>query len=323
MVYYNDNKRHPAMKVDSSFYKSIYEEDIIYHYTKAPTAIDFILSNNQIRFNSSRKSMDPIESRKARRSINHTGANADEKEKQDLNELEEYLFNLENQFLQICFCKNDFSNPSAIEDFVCFNGNEELFGFTKPRMWDQYADNYSGVCLAFSKKKIISKNNGKFELFPKDIDYKSYCDLKNAKIESINLAYLKEVGKEQYKKQIKEKITQSFFIKQKDYSGESEFRIGTFYDKKKCTPEYIRGELVIDNSMMLDISNCIKAIFVSSYANENQKRRLLNSAKKLDIPIIEMVWQYSAFEARDYRERFELNSKLKNIITTIHRNRVK
>ena len=56
---------------------------------------------------------------------------------------------------------------------------------------------------------------------------------------------------------------------------------------------------------MLDISGCIKAIFISSYTNDKQKSELLKYAKKLDVPIIEMDWQYNSFEPRDYRKWME------------------
>ena len=157
------------MQVNIDFFKKIYSENIIYHYTKASTAIDFILYNGQLRFSPSRKSNDPIESRKARRGIVYTGSMAgktlDKKTTQDANELSEYTSNLENQFHQICFCKNKPGESFASENyFGSFNGHEELFGFTKLRMWEQYADSYSGVCLAFSKKKIISKNESKIDV---------------------------------------------------------------------------------------------------------------------------------------------------------------
>jgi hypothetical protein len=47
------------MNIDTNFFKSIYNNDIIFHYTKASTAIDFILYNNQLQFNGARKSYDP------------------------------------------------------------------------------------------------------------------------------------------------------------------------------------------------------------------------------------------------------------------------
>ena len=59
--------------------KKIYNEDIIFHYTKASTAIDYILFNEQLKFNQRNSSIDPIESRNARRGILFTEAYVDKK----------------------------------------------------------------------------------------------------------------------------------------------------------------------------------------------------------------------------------------------------
>ena len=191
----------------------------------------------------------------------------------------------------------DFASEYYYSDF---SGHEELFGFTKLRMWDQYADNYSGVCLAFSKEKIISQNDAKLDLLKDDVKYLTFQELSVAKIGDIQGNYLSNVGKEEYQKLIDEKVKQSFFLKHKDYSSENEYRIGTLFDKNKCWLESIRGERVFDRTMMLDISDCVKAIFISSYANDKQKSELLAYANKLNVPIIEMRWQYNSFEPRDY-----------------------
>lgn len=34
---------------------------------------------------------------------------------------------------------------------------EEFYGFLKPRMWDQYGNDYNGVCLAFSLDALKRK----------------------------------------------------------------------------------------------------------------------------------------------------------------------
>lgn len=59
-----------------NFFKKIYNEDIVYHYTKAATAIDFILFNEHLKFSRRKNSIDPVESRKANRGIISTKKNA-------------------------------------------------------------------------------------------------------------------------------------------------------------------------------------------------------------------------------------------------------
>ncbi len=298
------------MNVDINFFKDIYNDDIIYHYTKASTAIDFILYNNQLRFNKARNSIDPIESRKAERRTVYYDAEVDkhksEDHSQDVNELHNFLEDLEERFNLICFCKNRVGEDFASKYYVSpFEGHEELFGFTKLRMWDQYADEFSGVCIAFSKEKILSLNNEKFDLIEDDVKYLSFQELRLKKIDDIQGNHLVNVGKEKYEKQLQQSARESFFYKHFDYSGENEYRIGTFFDKAKCSIEIIRDEIIFDRTMMLDVSGCIVAIFVSSFANDRQKSDLLQYANRLNVNIIEMRWQHNSFKPWNYKEWIE------------------
>ncbi len=303
------------MHTGINFFKTIYNDDIIYHYTKASTAIDFILFNNQLRFNEARKSNDPIESRKAKRATvyygSEIGKHRSEQHYSDVNELYDFVDNMERQFSQICFCQNRMGEDFASEDYISnFEGHEELFGFTKLRMWDQYADKYSGVCIAFSKEKILSLNCKKFEIIENDVKYLTFQELLSKKIGDIQGDYLENVGIEEYKNLLKKRLIESFFIKHIDYAGETEYRIGTFFDKDKCSFETIRDEMFFDRTMMLDISDCVVAIFVSSFANDRQKNDLLQYAYKLNVEIIEMRWKHDSFEPWNFKEWLEFVDRI-------------
>ena len=93
-----------------NFFKSIYNEDTIFHYTKASTAIDYILYNQKLRFSKAIRSNDPIESKKAKRGTvyfdSEVDINQSKEHHDDANELHNTLDDLENRFCQICFCKN-------------------------------------------------------------------------------------------------------------------------------------------------------------------------------------------------------------------------
>lgn len=294
------------MEIGNKFFKAIYDEDIIYHYTKASTAIDYIFNNNELLFRQARKSNDPIESRKADRRISYFGAEVNkvttQQQVQDENEVHNFIENMEERFHQICFCQNRMGENFANENFIStFAGNEELFGFTKLRMWDQYADKFSGVCIAFSKKKILSQNITKFDIIESNVEYLTFQDLLLKKPGDIQGNHLVKVGKEKYKEQLEKSVKESFFYKHIDYENETEYRIGTLYDKEKCSFEIIRGEYFFDKSMKLDISGCVKAIFISSFANDRQKNDLLEFARKYDVEIVEMDWQYNSFIPVDFR----------------------
>ncbi|MCY4781652.1 DUF2971 domain-containing protein [Sphingobacterium sp. UT-1RO-CII-1] len=280
----------------------IFNDDTIYHYTKASTAIDYILHKNQLRFNGTVTSSDPIESEKAHRGTvafgNLIGAERSKNVDDDLRELHEYVEELETTFNMVCFCKNSTCESSMYG----FEGNEELYGFTKMRMWDQYADRFSGVCIALSKEKILELNNG-LELIEKDVEYFKLRELCTRKVSYIQENHLIKVGIDEYKKLIKSILEErSFFSKHTDYSGENEYRIGTYFKTEKCTIERVKNEYHFDRTMMLNIENCIKCIFVSSFANDKQKSDLLNYSDKLGIDLFEIDWKYDSFKVRNVKQ---------------------
>ena len=292
------------LNISKNLLKKIFNDDTIYHYTKAPTAIDFILHNNQLRFNSLLTSSDPIESVKPKRSTvsfgSVVGSTRTLEHDNNVNKLHSYVEDLEARFNIVCFCKNlesDYSYHPPLE------GNEELYGFTKMRMWDQYADRFKGVCIAFSKEKILELNKD-LGLIEKDVEYFKIHQLCTKKVPNIQENHLIKVGIEEYKNLIRNLLeNSSFFCKHKDYSGENEYRIGTYFETNKCAYEHIGNDFIIDRTMMLNIEGCIKSIFVSSFANQKQKEDLLDYANKLNIDLIEIDWRYNSFELIDLKER--------------------
>ena len=301
--------------MELKFFKDIYNEDVIYHYSKTSTAIDFILFNHELKFGVRKNSIDPIESCQPDRRTSFSGIyvdlNIDKKVIEESNALNNHVTNLENTFLQISFCKNHIEHEFASPFYDSqFKGHEELFGFTKSRMWERYAENYSGVCIAFSKTKILALNKQTHNLIYKDVKYLKYSELACKKVDNISGNNLLKEGYDMSKERINQRVEESFFCKHTDYAGENEFRIGTYFDEEKCTLEEINGTLHFNKTMMLNVKDCIKAIFISSYANPRQKISLLEYAEKLQIPIIEMVWKHNSFEPKDYKKSIEFFKNL-------------
>jgi len=299
----NEYRQNEIMNDVDYIFKNLYKEDIIYHYTKASTAIDHILFDKHLKFSHVRKSSDPIESKPAHRiNIGSRNVNLEEVSMSDLSNLRDFIMKLENSIYQISFCKNEIGQNFASSYYHGnIEGNEEYFGFTKPRMWEQYADNYSGVCIAFSKQKLLALNNKSLELLEVDVEYIINSQLKSKKMGDINLDFLLEIGLDEYKREAEKRVKKGLFYKHKDYIGENEYRIVSQFDKSRCIPVVVQGELEFDTTMMLDISGCIEAIFVSSYANYKQKKDLLEYANEFKVPMIEMIWQYNSFDIKDYK----------------------
>lgn len=287
--------------VSPKFIEKIGNNDIIFHYTKSSSVIDYILKNNQLRFNSIKESSDPIERIRADRSIVNSCQSifGNRTKDQEAQALLDYVEDLENRFSIVCFSKN--ANMLDKHGFFPpFEGYEEDFGFARVRMWDQYADKYTGVCIAFSKEKILSANHH-INLLYKDIDYLNISELSNKKVTNIQLGALFKFGYSIYKKEIDEKLKESsFFCKNMDYSGENEFRIGTFFEKRKCVYLSELDKFNSDSSMMLDISENIEAIFVTNFIDPEHLKSLHTYSRRFDIMLVLMDWSYDSLELIDY-----------------------
>jgi len=293
------------MKKINAFLKDIYTEDIIFHYTEATTAIDYILFNKRLKLTHVNSSKDPIEKFPRYGIFSSWYGNKiqiDELHEQHSEQINEMIENVEirtKDYVQVCFCKNKIQTAN----FQNFSIQYEGFGFAKPRMWAQYGGNYTGVCIAFSKKKILEKNNN-LELIKKgdsDVEYLTYSEL-SLKTDNVSVNGFSEIGREKYENKMIERIDNELFWKHKDYIDENEYKICTLFKKEQSCLIMYNNQ--ISHYMGLNIENCVKAIFVSSYANENQKKTLDKYSKEFDIPLIEIKWKNNGIEAY-YYDRFQ------------------
>lgn len=198
-------------------------ENTIFHYCDTDTAIKNILFDLELRLSPRNNSNDPLENTKPFHSIGSWGKDdtklASEK---DLDKVRKSTIKKLGQLKQVCFCMNDASVDSSNSEMLLY----EYYGFLKPRMWDQYGDNYRGVCLAFSKIDLLKSD----DLIPKPVQYFKYEHLRLQ--ESIKSNHLKEQGFDEYFDQYFSRVEEKTFRKHQDYSGENEFRICTYSDNK-------------------------------------------------------------------------------------------
>lgn len=276
-----------------SFCKQIHTQDTVFHYTKVLTAIDYILKDNCLKFSKRNIANDPIESSSQDCYVhgNYFGSDEDYELMHENNRKDAYLLANEinkkaKQYGQLSFCQNskvDFDFLNYIGDN--FLNYEEMYGFTKPRMWEQYADQYQGVCLAFSKSKITELNCDT-SLLCGTVKYFKYKKLRLKDL-SVNLNVHDNIGSKDYKQLLKKKLRQYLFWKHKDYKGESEYKL--------CANEKLHSY------PYLDVHDCIQAIIVSEKAKWEHKECLLGYANQLNIPIFEIKWKHNSIEIKEFR----------------------
>lgn len=231
----------------------------IYHYTKSQTAIEYILFDKQIRLSPRNRSNDPIESSKL--STGYGGIDLDENDENDAKKMLHELAKRESKLKQVCFCMNNIKKEP----------NEyEFYGFLKPRMWNQYGDNYKGVCLAFDKNEL--KKNKKIELkIESEINYLEFEDLKGSGTH-IDANEIRKEGYDNCKNKWMEKQNEFFSRKHQDYRDENEYRICTFSEN-----EY--EDINIEKSIR-------GIIIIPKYVNNFILKNIAEYSEGMDLPLL-------------------------------------
>jgi hypothetical protein len=202
-------ERNNSFKFLPQFY---FDDDTLFHYTNEKNGSS-IINSKKLRFSNRIKSKDPVESLKIRShtiSFSYSDEETleiDNKTEPVIQEVDEILNEMFNHTKQICFCKNDVEN--------------KILGFLKPRMWNQYGDDYQGINLIFSKKKLLEEKleNMLFD----DVIYSDYSKF-NLDF-GINQNQILELGREEFLNKYFEKINYKLFLKHYDYKGENEYRM--------------------------------------------------------------------------------------------------
>ena len=198
--------------------------EYIYHYTSVETLLKYILPQKCLRFSKLDNTNDPEEA------SNHLLHYID-----DIDMGPDFFF--DNYEKSSAVSKELIENIVLIsfsQDDLNFDISNGLFsnkGFARPRMWAQYANNHTGVCLAFKRenfKKIFEKTCSEFLHYSGNVSYESVYKLlatpefMNAKIGLGSELFkpLEEIVRERIEKY--NKIY--YFSKHKDWRTENEYR---------------------------------------------------------------------------------------------------
>lgn len=258
-------------------------EDMVFHYTSMKTAVQHILGEGKLKLNPCSHAHDPFEFTIPSFSGAYTPS-------LDIKGID--LFHLSH-------CLKDFAA------MVCFCGNPggdctyyDLLkqGFAKMRMWNQYGENHNGVCIAFSKKRLIEilEKSG-FEYWVGNIEYSDKnpltsfnnprhpAGMKNG-IGGDNLPRLYPAARD-YAQMWHKNL---YFTKSADYRDESEWRIVAWSDepglKEKAVPLY------------LDIRDAIVAIVLGCRCEKipHEMNQLLS--ERPELKVFSTEWHDAAFK---------------------------
>lgn len=151
-------------------------------------------------------------------------------------------------------------------------------GYLYPRMWAQYGNKSRGICFVFNKdvliNEIYTQLSSDFYVFANPIKYVDILDENHANEISNLIKHRNRIFRHQneYKgemliKNMLDNIGKYFFMKDKDWEGEREFRILIINKphNKDINPKIIKLD-------MAKVLHCVVLGENFSYRNENEKQ---------------------------------------------------
>jgi hypothetical protein len=244
--------------------ENIFQEELLYQYTKSRVLLDHILKSNTLKFNLLENTNDPIENQKIQLVSIGSSCETGEEDFEDHFKQQLLLDHNKNRLKIACFT---IDNKKIIKE-----SNKPILGkgFAKSRMWSQYGDDHKGVCIIFNKYKIISKiKENKINFKEGNINYSDYnSSLRNAstfklgtKVDSMN------------------SLKDAYFTKYLDYKDESEFRI--------LIDTCFAGEF------FLPIKGCIEAVVIGEKCESAKLQEIKNICESRRINAYSLGWSYS------------------------------
>ena len=249
--------------------EKLLSDTLIFHYTKKRTALEDIINLGKLKYNKKNSTNDPKEYRDI--GIYVHNANSNESNYELAVHYADQIKDALNKKLRICcFCQNSPEPRNKLD----------RLGFLKPRMWSQYGENHSGVCLAFEKDTLIWEISRQL----KDEDYFYYQEIKYVFFEglkdpiySIDIKDACQYSYKEYMNILVNRYKENlFYQKHKDYKDENEFRIALIDFNEEY--EYMK------------YGRSMRSIIIGDRYPEDELSKIMKIAFDLGIDIYKIKW---------------------------------
>ena len=250
----------------------------VYHYTRAVTARDFILKDRTLLLGDYATTNDPKESKAWEFGLTTF-------EERDLGAYQHsklsswFSHELKERARLACFAK----------DRLPLTGNHMTDilsrGYARPRMWAQYAEKHTGVCLVFLRNQLIAcakSTMGSEWLMHGDVHYKNRGILdRNARPEyMLNVDLYESLGPKAYvRSHIQTNSRSLFFEKLEDWRDENEWRIVVIADSAK--------------PLLLSIETALVGVLHGDATDPDISEEIIRATHGLDVQHMGLSWTNS------------------------------
>ncbi|WP_084738108.1 DUF2971 domain-containing protein [Cystobacter ferrugineus] len=247
----------------------------LFHYTKSETAIRHILPNQTLRLSTYAGTNDPRESKDWAFTLVSPEGIAPPGEAIHVSKSLSQA--LKHHSRLACFC-SDGLEPAQNQSNKLYDTN----GWTRARMWAQYADNHRGVVLVFDRRRLIENArkslHGKGTLFFGNVLYAEQGH--SAEMLPFTVDYLQwraSSAKDFAEQHLKQHRDWLFFTKHIDWAQEHECRL--VLHGASNTHEYI------------SIKDALVEVCVGDAISDNDFTELRLEASKSGCPISRVFWR--------------------------------
>ena len=184
--------------------------------------MEHILDTGKIRLSIFKNTNDPKESKNWNFSMSTNSEDEDEIDRSFNEVCDQATHYVKGHCKVLCMVKDD---PHITSNSIDYSFQR---GFSRPRMWAQYADNHSGICFIFDREKlektIKSALSAKGDIYFDDVTYRNFNP---DQVHAFSLSH-EEIQKNSLESVLNEKVKlhykQYFFTKAEDWSSENEWR---------------------------------------------------------------------------------------------------
>ena len=255
------------------------DDSFLYHYTSLSSACK-ILESNSLKLSNLTSTNDPLEFLSPENfGFSYWG---DIDYKKVLHELYLAGQKRKNYVRMLCFCKDLFCTPDEWknEKNQDFADNLLFKGWARSRMWAQYADNHSGVCLVFDKEEFQKSFNALANenteiLLDRAIDYTNYLTELETSMADINSG--KRTVDDYSNFYLEDDKKKFLFQKCQDYRDENEYRF-CLINRALKSP---------DESMFVNYGASLKAVILGQKFSTS-----LNLATPDNVEKFKILWTF-------------------------------
>jgi hypothetical protein len=265
------------IQIPHKFLDFISSEDALFHYTKKDIVFENILYQDSFKLSNFKNTNDPQEYKD-----NLIGASGwgweDSTEKQIHQTLKLIDRIIKKQTGFASFCTNNFKH-----------GRLQSNGCLQSRMWSQYGEGHEGICLVFSKQKIIEAitefaDDKELIFFEKEITYTDYIkDKSNHQTLFVNGdSFIEKSPQTLAANYVRNCHGELFFTKQNDYRDENEYRLIV------CK---LNGEGNENFDHQFTVSKCLKGLILGDRFHKTYLPLIESFTKKFAIEYRQLHWE--------------------------------